>query len=164
MSEPGTAFDLAQLDAYRPATLDPPVFSANLAALAADQPQLADELRQVVLPETWRPALALDDFPTYRLEPPGQPPAWLGGSAVPLTRARARLAKLEFAGKNPALPACGAGAEAHYLLERLPSHLAMYIFEAEIAVLAAVLRVQDWSAAITHGRCALVPPAGRYRP
>jgi hypothetical protein len=153
---------LAEMDELRPATLDPAVWSANLAALAVEQPLLAEELRALVLPETWRPALAPDGFVTYRTEQPGAPAAWLGQTAAPLVRARSRLERLDVAGKNPALPTCGTGAEVHFLLSRLPGHLAVFVFETDRQVLAAVLHTQDWSAAITQGRCVLVPPAREY--
>jgi len=162
MSESPAILRLAQLDELRPATLDPAVWSVNLTALAAEQPTLAEELRATGLPETWRPAVALDDFLTYRLEPPGEPAAWLGQTATPTVRARSRLARFDPSGKNPALPTCGAGAEPEFLLLRLPAHVAVFVFEADIRVLAAVLHAHDWSAAIAQGRCILVPPAREY--
>lgn len=153
-----TAPCLAQLDALHPATLPPETWSANLAALVVEQPALAEEVKRTALPESWRAAVALDGFVTFRTEPPGEPAAWLGGTAAPLTRARSRLAKFDHAGKNPALPTCGAGAELDFLLTRLPAQVAVFVFEADIRVLAALLRAHDWSSAIADSRCVLVPP------
>jgi hypothetical protein len=163
MTLPAALLDLAQLDDYRPVTLDPVVWSANLAALDEAAPDLAEGLRRVVLPKAWRPALALDGFVTYRLEEPGQPPAWLGDTAAPLIRARSLLAKFDPAGKNPGLTCCAAGAELHLLLQKLSAHLAVYVFETDLSVLAAVLAAQDFSAAIRQGRCILVPPGRETR-
>jgi len=74
MSSDPTRIDLTHFDALRPANLDPTVWSANLAALQGQDPGLSDELARVALPDHWRPALALDDFVTYRIEPPGAQP------------------------------------------------------------------------------------------
>lgn len=150
---------LAKLDDLQPATLDPAIWSANLAALATVQPELAQTLAATPLPEHWRPAIALDGFVTYRIEPPATPPAWLGQSAAPLLRARSRLARFDPCGKNPALPTCAAGAEVDFLLGRLAPHMTLFVFEADIRALAAVLHAHDWSSAIGERRCIFVPPA-----
>ena len=90
------------------------------------------------MPPCWRSAYALDDFVTHRLEPEGRPPDWLGDSSAPFTRARGMLSKYNSAGKNVALPCCGAGSEVLFLLEHLPPYQAVFVFEPEIEVLAAV--------------------------
>lgn len=162
MSSSPTTIDLTHFDTLRPAALDPTVWSANLAAVQGQDSALADELAHVALPDHWRPALALDDFVTYRIEPPGAPPAWLGGTAAPLTRARSLIAKLDPSGKNPALPTCGSGAEILVLLERLPAHRAVFIMESDTHALAAVLRVQNLAEALAGYRCMLVPPGREY--
>lgn len=150
------AFDTA--DGVRPAPRDPSVWARNLAALRTAAPELAADLEHVSLPDTWQPAFALDGFPTWRLEPPGEPPQWLGHTAAPLARAGGLLARAEFAPRNYALPCAAAGAELHLLLQRLPALLAVFVFETDIRVLAALLRLHDWSDPITRGRCTLVPP------
>ncbi len=158
MTEPAAPFQLAQLDGERPAALDPAVWSANRAALERESPELAAQLGQVSLPETWRPALALDDFVAYRVDEPGQPAMWLGGSAAPRTRAAGLLKSFEPTGQNLALPGCGTGAELQRLLEQLPAHIAIFIFEADLRVLAAVLRAHDFAAVIEQGRCVFLSP------
>lgn len=158
MNQPAAAVDLSTLDAYRPGTVAPAIWSANRAALSGVQPDLVELLRGVALPSTWRPALALDDALTYRCEELGAPPAWLGNTAAPLTRARAQLGQFDPAGKNPALPCIGTGAELRALLDRLPVYLAAFVFEADPCALAAVLRTQDFSTPIARGQCLLIPP------
>ena len=158
MSQRTTALDLSGLDDFRAAPLDPGVWSSNLAALSVDQPDLANELRGERLPPASRPALSLDDTATYRLEEPGTPAAWLGGTAAPKTRAAALLTAFTPGDRNLALPTLGAGAELTFLLERLPVHLAVFAFEADLHALAAVLHLHDFSAAVAQGRCVFVPP------
>ncbi len=158
MSQRTTALNFSGLDDFRAATLDPAVWSNNLATLSTDQPDLANELRGGRLPPAWRPALSLDDTATYRLEEPGAPAAWLGGTAAPQTRATALLTAFTPGDRNLALPTLGAGAELTLLLERLPVHLAVFAFEADLHALAAVLHLHDFSAAVAQGRCVLVPP------
>lgn len=152
------AIDLATLDEAHGLTLDPSLWSANLAALRTEQPELAQELDSVALPPHWRPVQALDGFLTFRLDRPGEPPQWLADTAAPGTRAAALLRFDQIGDKSPALPAVAAGAELKLLLDRLAPRQAVFVFEEETAWLAAVLRTLDLSGAIASGRCILVPP------
>jgi hypothetical protein len=158
MSHQPNTVDLGRLDTPTFCPLDPGIWQANFAALAAEQPALADTLANTPLPDHWRSATALDGFVTFRIEPPGQPPAWLGDTAAPLTRAAGVLAGYQPGDGNPTLPALTAGAELRLLLDQLPDYRAVYVFETEPLILAAVLHAQDFSHAITTGRCILVPP------
>jgi len=149
---------LADLDALRPAPLDPGVWDSNLRALRACDPALADRLAAARIPGEWTPALALDDSPTWRLERPGEPARWLAGAAAPRTRARALLAQAQPTALNWALPTIGCGAELTELLDRLSRRQAVFVFEHEASQLGAVLRRIDLSDALRAGRCRLAPP------
>jgi hypothetical protein len=136
---------------------DPAVFQANLAALRQRQPLLAESVAGANLPAYWRCVRALDGFLTYRTEAPGEPPAWLAGTAAPATRAAGLLAEFRPGEHNVALPALAAGAELRQLLDSLPSYQAVYVFEPDITVLAAVLRTVRLADDIAAGRCIFVP-------
>ncbi len=157
MSSPVDFFDLRQLDEARPYAPDPRIWSDNLASLRLVQPDLASRLAALVLPPDWRPALALDGTPTWRIEPPGQPARWLAQSAAPGTRARALLRDLVVSDRNPALASIGTGAELSLLLERLAPWQAVYIFEEDELCLSAVLRLLPLARALAESRCVLVP-------
>lgn len=157
MAEP-QAISLADFDADDTFRLDPAVRERNLTSLRTHQPQLADRLAASALPPAWRAVRAFDGFVTHRLEPTGQPPQWLGDTAIPLTRARAVVDAYRIGQLNATLPALDAGAELLLLLERLPQHVAVFVFENELAVIDAVLRAHDVSAALTAGRCWFIPP------
>ncbi len=158
MTRGSTMIDLTQFDQVRAAELDAGCWSANRAALQETQPDLAAVLEQTTLPAHWRPARTLDDVTSYRTDTPGTPAAWLGGSATPQTRAAAMLRDQSAEGRNIALPTIGAGYALRALLSRLEPYLAVYVFEAELPVLAAALRLHDFSATIRSGHCQLVPP------
>ena len=161
MAKPATTVTLASLDEFQPATCDPHCWTANLAALEQMQPAWADALRRISLPDSWRPATALDDSTTYRTEPEGAEAIWLAGTAAPQRRAAALLVDYKSDGRNPALPSIGAGAELVLLLRHLPGHIAIFVFESDPRAIAAVLRLYDLSAAIAGLRCILVPPENR---
>jgi|GEM_PF-1264785 len=146
---------LDQADVLRP---DPSIWQANLAAAALEQPEYANRLKDAALPAHWRPASGLDGFPTYRIEPQNAPPAWLSGAAAPLTRAENLLRLKDHAEKNPALPSIATGAFLKLLLERLTRRQAVYVFERNPTLVAAVLRNIDFSEDIRIGRCILLPP------
>lgn len=156
MSRDSSGFELAYFDDAPPLTIDPAIFSRNLAALSSEQPALEQQLRNVALPVTWRPVLALDDWPTWRCEAPGEPANWLCDTAVPRTRADALLSIYQPGELNATLPAIACGAELVLLLDRLPRHKAVFVFERDIAVLSAVLRVIDVSSDVAAGRCILL--------
>ncbi len=151
------AIDLAALDELHPIDLDPLLWSANLSALHTEQPELAQQLERVALPSHWRPAAALDGFPTYRVERAGEAPQWLAGTAAPRTRAAALFHADQISDKNPALPTIAAGAELKLLLDRLTARQAVFVFEQDRTQVAAVLRTVDLAQEIAEGRCILVP-------
>lgn len=148
-----TAPSLHSLDAFHPVALDPDIWTENLAALRASQPAVAARLEALTLPPHWRPARALDGTTTYRLERPDEAPVWLDGTAIPTHRAAALFQEMTFDGRNPALPAAGAWAELHWLLEHLPSTMAVFVFEEDGALLAATLRLKLVAPDIAAGRC-----------
>ena len=154
-----TAINLASLDCTRPLELSATIWAANIAALRDEQPEFATQLEHVSLPDGWRPVAGLDGWPTFRLEKLDEPARWLAGTAAPRTRADALLRYPPLAGKNPALPTIAAGTELHALLRRLTRQQAVYVFEENLAQLAAVLRTVDFSPQIRDGRCILVPSA-----
>ena len=158
MSDRPDALNLAQFDTADDVTLDPQIWMANLAALRNEQAELATTLESTALPDHWRPVRALDGFTTYRTEPSGQPAAWLAATAAPLTRADGILTAFNAGEKNPSLPSIAAGGELKLLLERLPKYRAIYVFESDMTMLAAVLRAQPLAESIRSGRCILVPP------
>ncbi len=158
MSPAGSPLDLTALDAEVPAQLDPAVWLRNLAALERVGSPLAGSLAGLPLPGTWRPAQALDGTVSLRIEPPGQPPAWLGNTAAPRTRATALFGDYDPAGQNLALPCIGAGQDVAVLLGRLAPHLALFVFEADPANLAAALRLVSLEEALASGQLILIPP------
>ena len=158
MSDRPDALDLAQFDIADDITLDPQIWVANLAALHMEQAELAAALESTALPDHWRPVRALDGFVTYRTESDGQPAAWLAATAAPLTRADGLLIAFSAGEKNPSLPSIAAGGVLKLLLERLPEYRAIYVFESDLTMLAAVLHTQPLAESIRSGRCILVPP------
>ncbi|MBU0616343.1 MAG: hypothetical protein KKI02_01360 [Planctomycetes bacterium] len=157
------AIELAAFDDAAPYSLDPSVWAANLEALRAEQPELARVLDDTPTPPHWHPVTALDGFPTYRVEPPGEAAQWLAGTAAPATRAAGLLARQQFSSNNHALPSIAAGAQLSFLLDRLSSRQAVFVFEQDLAQLAAVLRTVSVAEAVAAGRCVLVPPGAELR-
>jgi len=150
---------LAGLDQTPAVELDPSIWKRNLGALRLQSPDFAAELEQVALPSHWRCVRALDGSLTFRIEEPAQDPAWLGGTAAPLARAEGLLGALVIGEQNAALPTLAAGAELRFLLDRLPPHRAVYVFENDLRSVAAVLRCSDYARDIERGRVIFVPPA-----
>jgi hypothetical protein len=158
MNAPAGGVTLAPLDDASPLNPDSKVWQCNLSAWRAVDAPSAAVLERMELPAAWRAVQALDDEPTWRLEPAGTRPEWLGGSAVPVGRAAALLEGFQTGGANATLPGIGTGAELALLLAGLPAHTAVFVFEADWRRVAAVLRVRDLADALRRRQCVLVPP------
>ena len=150
--------DLADLDDAHTIELDADVFQKNIDALRADAPELACRIVTLELPRHWRPVRALDQSPTWRLEPPGLPPQWLDTTAAPRTRARACLAQQRGASVSLALPSIGTGAEVAELLRLISPHATIFAFEHDLRATAAILRVVSLDDALRAGRLILHLP------
>ncbi|TWT45470.1 hypothetical protein RAS1_18950 [Phycisphaerae bacterium RAS1] len=152
----------ASLDASSPAPPDPAIWAHNFAALSTSQPALAATVAQAAIPEHWKPVRGLDGAATWRIEPPGHAPLWLGATAAPRTRAAGLLSHVASDGQNLMLTALGAGGELDLLLQRLPATSAVFVAESDGSVLRAVLSSTDFSGAIRDGRLWLVPPEDAF--
>lgn len=152
-------YSLAALDAAETFAPDPAIWEQNLAALRAEQPDIAQSL-PALLPPHWRPVRALDGAETFRLDQPGDPPCWLDGSAAPRLRAEALLEHVPIEDGNPCLPLLGTGRELLRLLEILSVRQAVYVFEPDATRLAAVLHILRIADEIARGRCIFVPGSG----
>jgi hypothetical protein len=153
-----TSISLAEFDIAPPAETDPSIWSGNLAALKDADAALAARIADAPIPPDWRPAVALDESLSYRVEADGAPPAWLGATAIPSRRAATVIDEYECGDLNATLPAIGAGAELSLLLQRLPAHKAVYAFAESPAHIVAALRLHDLSRDLNLGRCILLPP------
>lgn len=151
--------DLRVADEAPPLALDPRVFERNVAALRGQDTVLADALAASSPFAHWRAVTGLDGSPTYRVETPGAPAAWLDAAAAPRTRAIGLLGEFRCGDGNAALPGIATGAELAYLLEQQPARRAIFIFEPDLARLAAVLRIRDFAGPFASLRVVLVPPA-----
>jgi len=146
------------LDRANAVALPPDAWPRNLEALSRVAPHVAAAVQSTELPRAWRPVSSLDGVPTYRLEPPGHAPVWLGGTAAPRTRAAALTAQYVIGDLNATLPAPGTGYELDALLGRLPSVKAVYVFVADLSDLVASLHLVDVSQALSAGRCRFILP------
>ncbi|MBI5863552.1 MAG: hypothetical protein HZB38_03380 [Planctomycetes bacterium] len=152
MSTAGAGPNLAALDQAAALPIDAEIWNQNLAAVAATDPPLAALLKSTSVPESWRSCAALDGSPAWRTERAGEPPAWLGGSAAPRTRAEGLFGGEAPPAANPLLPTIGSGHEAAFLLSRMAAHQAVFVVEPDAARVCAVLTVLDFAHAISAGR------------
>ncbi len=119
---------------------------------------MAQEVEQHRPPAHWRAVLAYDDAPTYRVEAPGAPAAWLGQTTIPMRRAAATLAHYHRGPLNISVPCVGAGQELLQLLTQQRNHIAAYLFVDDLTALAAVLQLHKLDTALRGHRCIFVPP------
>jgi len=131
-------------------------FVANLAALAADQPELARRLQALDLPPSVTPLAGRDGAETFRLAAEAGRWRWFGRSSMPTVSAPALVGGFASDGHNVVVPAFGTGYEARILLERSPRHCAVFVFDRDLTALKLGLHLHDFSPAIEARRLVLL--------
>jgi hypothetical protein len=132
-------------------------FAHNHSALAKRQPELAESLAAMVIPEHVEPAEGRDGLPTFRLRDVEGRLRWFGQSSMPSISARALLADKRYHGGQVALPGVLTGVEPLVIAEGLPLRSAVFVFEAEPLHVVLALHLQDYSRLIESGRIVFVP-------
>lgn len=158
LTAPGGVPDLRRLDVPRPCAIDADIGRRNLEALAELSPALAELTQRTAIPSHWLPVLGLDDWPTWRVAHAGEPPAWLGGSAAPATRAAGLVPHPPRTDVNLGLTTIAAGAELDRLLRLTTPLQAVFVFEDEWPRVAAVLRLLPLDEPLRAGRLFLIHP------
>ena len=149
---------LAPLDQPPPATLDPGVWTTNLAALESVNAELAARVRTAApAADCFRPARAVDGSVTFQESQDG---AWVWWSATAAPAARA-------AGLFPAQPEqrgdvllcdIGAGADLAAVLRAYPQHVRIFVAARRWVDIAAAFQLYDFAADVEKRRCWLLPP------
>ncbi|MFO0973464.1 MAG: hypothetical protein U1A27_08515 [Phycisphaerae bacterium] len=139
-------------------SLDPRIFEANLRALRAHLPEIADRLTAAAAPAGLALCRAEDDTPTLTWPDGRGATRWLGDTRLPTARAAGLLRAFDAGSGNVLLVGAGGGHEFAPLLGRLDRTRALFVVEPDAAALALALRLHDCAAAIAAGR--LLPFAG----
>src|SRR5262249_21776284 len=132
--------------------LDHAIWAENLAALGREQPDVANAVAGIELPQHWRAVRTLDGAAGFRIETAGCAAEWLGGSAVPLTRAAGLFGDALVRQGNLAVPIAGSGAELCWLLERMLRQRALFVLDDDPLASAAAMRLYSFECDIAAGR------------
>lgn len=129
----------------------------NLSAIKQVDPDLANLLQNVAVPDGAELTTGRDGSPTYRI--PGQDTdRWLGMTSMPTVSGPAVLRNFDLGSGNVALPGIGQGIETRLLVDQLGPSRAVIVLEQDPAALAMVLRLHDVSAALASRRLILIVP------
>ncbi len=123
--------------------------------------ELAERIRTSAIPPNYEPAVGRDGQPTYRIRPCGSADGrreWFGGSSMPSVTAPIAIESVVDQGSNVVVPGVGTGLEIALLAERLAAHVAIFVYEADVAVMRAWLALRDCSNGLRTGR--IVPVCG----
>ncbi|MCA9249572.1 MAG: hypothetical protein KDA54_00435 [Phycisphaerales bacterium] len=137
-------------------SLTSPIFQKNISALKERQPELAERLRSVKIPESMQMGIGRDGWPVVVQSISDDHIGWMGGSSMPTVSAPAALTNFVDQGVNVALPSIGTGYECLYLIQRLQPHCAVFVCEESTERVAATLDVVDLSEPINAGRLVLL--------
>ncbi len=145
MSDPLSRSDLEQ------------TYQRNLSAIRQIDPELAQRLDGVDVPEQAELTTGRDGSPTYCVR--GQESdRWLGMTSMPTVSGPATLGNFDAGSGNVALAGIGQGIEARLLVDQLALSRAVFILEPDPTSLAMALRLHDLSAALAARRVILIVP------
>ena len=136
------------------------LLQANLTALRERDPDLAQRLAEVRVPETVEMAVAQDGSVSFRLNGPDGRRMWLGHSSVPLIAAEANLKRTQIGLGNMAMNGIGNGAEAEAILREMAPYQAMVAIEKDVLRLNLVLRLRDFTRSLHGGQLVLLSGPG----
>lgn len=137
-------------------SVDDQIFSTNLDALRHHDPDLAQLLADLPLPEHVKLARGRDGATTFYLTAPDAPGQWFGRTSMPTISAPALLANFDPAGANVALAGVGSGLEAALLAHALAPHQTIFVFESDPLQLSLALRLHNLASPIRARRLLLL--------
>ncbi len=131
------------------------IFQANLSALRARQPGVAEQLSTIDVPTTAYYVIARDGEPTYRVEDE-KGRRWLGRTSVPRARAKALVDDFTIETGNVLVTPIGGAAEARAVLERIGPHGAVLLYDSDLRDVRLALTLHDFSDDIEKSRLAFL--------
>ncbi len=136
------------------------LLEANLAALAATQPELAEQIRQAGIPPGVERVVALDGSVTFKVPCEIFETEWLGYCSTPFYAAQSLLERIETGSGNLAMVEVGNGFIARLLLEKKVGLAQSLIAFENLARgprnLKLVFQLHDLSAPLSSGRLVLL--------
>lgn len=128
------------------------LFAENIKAIQARNPELAQRLMEVTIPESAELTVANDGSVTYRIRQDDGRKPWLGYSSVPLIVARENIKRTDVGYANLAMDSIASGAEAKAVLQKMAPFQALFVTESNLVRLALALRIRDFSTELRAGR------------
>lgn len=132
------------------------LLQANLAALRRRDPNTADLVDSVEVPENVEQVLACDGSVTYRFRQNDGRAVWLGCSSVPAIAAAANLERTDVGLGNLALNTLGHGSDACACLSKMASHQALIVTDSDPLKVNLALRLHDFQRDLRLGRLVLL--------
>ncbi len=133
-------------------TLNPAVFDANLTALWSILPDSAEVVAAAYLPDSLGTVTGRDGSTTFAWSDDTGQPHWFGRTSMPTISCPALVDSFDPGSGNVLLAGLGQGGEVRLLLDRMAVHQAVIVVEPAAWVVAAALRLRDFSAAFRRRR------------
>lgn len=128
------------------------LYVQNLAALRAFQPDLAETIESVPIPDSALAATGRDGSATFLVRDRKGRETWLGRSSMPRISAEALSSALRHDAGSAWLPGVLTGAEPLVVTERIPRHSAVFVLEDDPLAIKLAFHVHDYVACIAAGR------------
>ncbi len=133
-----------------------PVYSANLAALATFQPEVAGVVDAVGIPADVRPVEGRDGSDTLVIPGEDGGPVFFGGSSMPSVSAAEMFAGFVSDGRNVSLPGVLTGFDPLVVVGKMAPHTALFVIEEHAWHVKLALHLYDYAELIAGGRIVFI--------
>jgi len=130
-------------------------FQRNLRALNQIDPALARRLEEYVPDESVELLETFDGVRSFRSSKLSRS-GWFASTGMPTICEQVVIDQFRLDGANPLLPGSGQGYGLSLILGKIAEHQTVYVWESEVLHLALLLRLYDFSEAMTRRRLVLL--------
>lgn len=132
------------------------LYRNNISALRKFQPDLAEIIDAIIIPDTMTQTTGRDGKETYRIPSDDGKFIWLGQSSMPHISVDEILSNYKYMGGNVALPGVLTGLEPLKVAAKIPIYAAVFVIEDQPLQIKLVFQLYDYTHLMTRGRLVFI--------
>lgn len=132
------------------------LYRNNISALRKLQPDLAEIIDAIIIPDNFTQATGRDGTKTYLIPSDNGKFAWLGQSSMPTVSSEEILYNYKYIGGNVALPGVLTGLEPLSIAAKLPDYAAVFVIEDQPLQFKLVFQLYDYTHLMARGRLVFI--------
>jgi len=144
--------ELVSLDDWDLSIPSSELYRNNISALRKFQPDLAEIIDAIIIPDTITQTPGRDGTETYLIHSDDGKFTWLGQSSMPHVSVEEILYNYKYVGGNVALPGVLTGLEPLSIAAKLPNYAAVFVIEDQPLHIKLVFQLYDYTHLMARGR------------